>query len=86
MLPSETTHPEPTPLTDAALAAALEAVQARWPDARPLEVTRAARHTNPRLEVRYHDGRTLVIKRGEEEWVRQRFAASRAACGLLRRR
>jgi aminoglycoside phosphotransferase (APT) family kinase protein len=49
-------------------------------------VTAATRHTNPRLEVRCRDGRTLVIKRGEEEWVRQRFAASRAACGLLRRR
>jgi aminoglycoside phosphotransferase (APT) family kinase protein len=86
MLPSAATRPELTPLKDDVLAAALAAVEARWPDARPLAVTAAARHTNPRLEIRYQDGRTLVVKRGEEEWVRQRFAASRAACGLLRRR
>ena len=86
MLPSATTHLESTPLRDPALAAALAAVQARWPDARPLAVTAAARHTNPRLEVRYRDGRTLIVKQGEAEWVRQRFAASGAACGLLRRR
>ena len=71
---------------DDTLAAALAAVETRWPDARPVGVTRCERHTNPRLEVRYQDGRTLVVKRGEAEWVRQRFAASRAACGLLRRR
>ena len=49
-------------------------------------VQRCEQRTNPRLEVHYQDGRTLVVKRGEAEWVRQRFAASRAACGLLRRR
>lgn len=86
MLPSAARPLELTPWKDPSLAAALAAVQARWPDARPLDVAAAARHTNPRLEVRYQDGRTLVVKRGEEEWVRQRFAASRAACGLLRRR
>jgi aminoglycoside phosphotransferase (APT) family kinase protein len=71
---------------DDSLLAALAAVRARWPDARPLSVTRCERHTNPRLEVRYEDGRTLVVKRGQAEWVRQRFSASGAACGLLRRR
>jgi aminoglycoside phosphotransferase (APT) family kinase protein len=86
MLPSATTLLESTRLEDDVLAAALAAVEARWPDARPLAVTAAERHTNPRLEVRYRDGRTLVVKRGEAEWVRQRFAASGAACGLLRRR
>jgi aminoglycoside phosphotransferase (APT) family kinase protein len=86
MLPSAATQLELTPLEDPALAAAMAAVEARWPDARPLAVTAPARHTNPRLEVRYGDGRTLIVKRGEAEWVRQRFAASRAACGLLRRR
>lgn len=84
MLPSATQRP-PVPHDDA-LAAALAAVHARWPDARPLSVTRCERHTNPRLEVRYHDGRTLIVKRGPAEWVRQRFSASGAACGLLRRR
>jgi aminoglycoside phosphotransferase (APT) family kinase protein len=85
MLQPATLRTSVSPTRDV-LAAALAAVEARWPDARPLDVRAAARHTNPRLEVRYRDGRTLVIKRGEEEWVRQRFAASRAACGLLRRR
>lgn len=85
MLPCATPRPPVLPKDDA-LAAALAAVHARWPDARPLSVTRCDRHTNHRLEVRYHDGRTLVVKRGQAEWVRQRFAASHAACGLLRRR
>jgi aminoglycoside phosphotransferase (APT) family kinase protein len=85
MLPSAATRTPAVP-NDDALAAALAAVETRWPDARPVGVRRCERHTNPRLEVRYQDGRTLVVKRGEAEWVRQRFAASRAACGLLRRR
>lgn len=84
MLPSAAPRP-PVPHDDA-LAAALAAVHARWPDARPLSVTPCERHTNFRLEVRYRDGRTLVVKRGQAEWVRQRFSASGAACGLLRRR
>lgn len=86
MLPSAAPRLEPSPLSDPALAPALAAVEARWPDARPVAVMACRRHTNPRLEIRYGDGRTLVVKRGEEEWVRQRFAASGAACGLLRRR
>lgn len=73
-------------MKDPALATALAAVHAHWPGARPVAVTSCERHTNPRLEVRYRDGRTLVVKRGAEAWVRQRFAASAAACGLLRRR
>jgi aminoglycoside phosphotransferase (APT) family kinase protein len=85
MLPSATPRPLILPKDDA-LTAALAAVETRWPDARPVRVERCEQRTNPRLEVRYHDGRTLVVKRGEAEWVRQRFAASRAACGLLRRR
>ena len=85
MLPSATPR-APGLSKDHALAAALAAVHARWPDARPVGVRRCEQHTNPRLEVRYEDGRTLVVKRGEAEWVRQRFAASHAACGLLRRR
>lgn len=85
MLPSVTPRPSVLPKDDA-LAAALAAVETRWPDALPLFVERCEQRTNPRLEVRYQDGRTLVVKRGEAEWFRQRFAASRAACGLLRRR
>jgi aminoglycoside phosphotransferase (APT) family kinase protein len=85
MLPSASPHPPLLPKDDV-LAAALAAVHERWPDSRPLSVTRCERHTNPRLEIRYDDGRTLIIKRGQAEWVRQRFSASGAACGLLRRR
>lgn len=85
MLPSATPRLSVLPKDDA-LAAALAAVHARWPDARPLSVTRCEQHTNPRVEVRYRDGRTLIVKRGQAEWVRQRFSASGAACGLLRRR
>ena len=85
MLPSVTPRPSVLPQDDT-LATALAAVETRWPDARPVGVQRCEQRTNPRLEVHYQDGRTLVVKRGEAEWVRQRFAASRAACGLLRRR
>lgn len=85
MLPSTTPRPSVLPKDDA-LAAALAAVHERWPDARPVGVERCEQHTNPRLEVRYRDGRTLIVKRGQAEWVRQRFSASGAACGLLRRR
>jgi aminoglycoside phosphotransferase (APT) family kinase protein len=85
MLQSVTPRPSVVPKDDA-LAAARAAVETRWPDARPVGVEPCEQRTNPRLEVRYQDGRTLVVKRGEAEWVRQRFAASRAACGLLRRR
>jgi aminoglycoside phosphotransferase (APT) family kinase protein len=68
------------------VAAAVAAVEARWPEARPVSVEACERHTNARVEIRYDDGRTLVVKSAADEWRRQRFAASRAACGLLLRR
>lgn len=78
--------PLPSALLDPAVAAALHAARSRSPGGRPVAVEECGRHTNPRVEVRYEDGRPLVVKRGDEEWRRQRFAASRAACGLLLRR
>lgn len=72
--------------TEAALNAAFHAVGASDPACTPLAIEHRERRTNARLEVRYADGRTLVVKIGDEEWRRQRFAASRAACGLLLRR
>lgn len=68
------------------VAAALAAVEARWPEARPVSVEERERHTNARVEIRYDDGRTLVVKSALDEWRRERFDSSRAACGLLKRR
>ena len=40
--------------------------------------------SNDRAEVRFDDGRTLVVKRARHEWARARFAASHHASRLLR--
>lgn len=65
---------------------ALRAIRPREPLRPPVSVERCERRTNARMEVRDADGRTLVVKIGDEEWRRQRFAASKSACGLLLRR
>lgn len=81
------TPPRHTPApAAAALDAAFRSLGAPGSACTPLAVERRERRTNDRVEVRYADGRTLVVKMGDEEWRRQRFAASRAACGLLQRR
>lgn len=54
--------------------------------AEPQSVLRRAEHSNQLAEVRFADGRTLVVKRAPGRWAFERFAASRAAAGLLRRR
>jgi Ser/Thr protein kinase RdoA (MazF antagonist) len=63
------------PVIEAALAEA----SGRW----PVSAATCSRHSNDRAEVRFGDGRTLVVKRARHAWASERFAASRAAARLL---
>jgi aminoglycoside phosphotransferase (APT) family kinase protein len=54
--------------------------------AEPLSLHHRAGSSNALAELRLRDGRSLMVKRGRYAWDTPRFAASRAAADLLRRR
>lgn len=43
-----------------------------------------SRHSNDLAEMRFDDGRTLMVKRGRYDWAAARFENSRAASNLVR--
>ncbi|CAN5372342.1 hypothetical protein BH24GEM3_BH24GEM3_27540 [soil metagenome] len=43
-------------------------------------------HSNDLVEIRYADGRALMVKRGRYDWVAARFETSRVASELMRNR
>jgi aminoglycoside phosphotransferase (APT) family kinase protein len=77
-------QPNATPLTDVQVADLLDAVRHELDGARPVEVRFRDQHSNDVTEVRFSDGRTLMVKQGRFPWVAQRFRAARATSRLLR--
>ncbi|HEU4452117.1 MAG TPA: aminoglycoside phosphotransferase family protein [Longimicrobium sp.] len=71
-------------LPEAVVEPVITAISAGAPGRWPVSITTFAQDSNDRAEVRFDDGRTLVVKRARHEWARGRFAVSRAAAGLLR--
>lgn len=43
-------------------------------------------HSNDLAELRFRDGRTLMVKRGRYPWAAERFETSRVAASLVRQR
>ncbi len=70
-------------LPEAVIAPVVDVVAAEAPGRWPVSISTFAQDSNDRAEVRFDDGRTLVVKRARYEWARGRFAVSRAAAGLL---
>lgn len=66
---------------DAVLAALAEQLE----DAEPSEVAVRGEHSNDIAEVRFADGRTLMVKRAAAEDAGARFRTSRVASELLRK-
>jgi aminoglycoside phosphotransferase (APT) family kinase protein len=52
----------------------------------PVEVVHRDQHSNDFAEVRFRDGRALIVKRGRFEWAGPRFETSRIASRLIRER
>jgi aminoglycoside phosphotransferase (APT) family kinase protein len=48
------------------------------------DIVHRDQHSNDVTEVRFDDGRTLMVKRGRYEWTRARFETSRIAAALLK--
>lgn len=71
-------------LPEAVIAPVISAVAAEAPGRWPVSISTFSQDSNDRAEVRFDDGRTLVVKRARHEWARARFAASRHASRLLR--
>ena len=65
------------------IAPVTQAIEAEAPGRWPVSVATCSRHSNDRAEVRFDDGRTLILKRARHAWARERFRASRAAARLL---
>lgn len=66
----------------------LESIAERACRTRDAEVcsVSVAEHSNDVAEIRFDDGRALMVKRGRFHWAAARFANSRAASKLLRQR
>jgi aminoglycoside phosphotransferase (APT) family kinase protein len=71
-------------LPEAVIAPVITAISAEAPGRWPVSISTFAQDSNDRAEVRFDDGRALVVKRARYDWARERFAVSRAAAGLLR--
>ncbi|HEV2131838.1 MAG TPA: aminoglycoside phosphotransferase family protein [Longimicrobiaceae bacterium] len=52
----------------------------------PRDVVFRGQHSNDLVEIRYADGRALMVKRGRYDWVATRFETSRVASELMRNR
>lgn len=68
------------------LTAAITVARTGTRDVRPVSVDTCSAHSNDRAEIRFTDGTTLVLKRARYAWAAERFAASRRACRVLRKR
>lgn len=71
-------------LPEAVIVPVVAAAEMEAPGRWPVSITTFAENSNDRAEVRFDDGRALVVKRARHAWARERFAASRAAARLLR--
>lgn len=79
-------HPLATPLPDRLVADLLHRVAPDARDAGEVAVHCHDVHSNDVAELRFPDGRTLMVKRGRFPWAGERFQTSRIASELLRER
>lgn len=77
-------QPNAAPLPDDLIASLTRAVAPVAGGAQPRDVVFRDQHSNDVAEIRYSDGRTLMVKRGRYDWVAPRFRTSRRAAELLR--
>jgi aminoglycoside phosphotransferase (APT) family kinase protein len=76
-------QPHAMPLSPELIASLTCAVAPQTGGAAPASVVFHDAHSNDVAELRFHDGRTLMVKRGRYRWARPRFHASRLASRLL---
>ena len=80
------THPHATPLPERLVTALLRRVAADGPDPGEATICFHDQHSNDVAELRFADGRALMVKRGRYPWAGKRFETSRIASDLLRPR
>jgi len=73
-------------LPESVLSRAVAAVYANEASVLPLSISTSSEHSNAQAEIRFANGRTLMVKRARHTWASARFTASRRACHLLRKR
>lgn len=61
-------------------------LDAQTAEAEPCGLTVSEEYSNDLAEIRFSDGRTLMVKRARARWAAPRFDASRRAAKLLRER
>lgn len=86
MISAIPTHPQATPLPERLVTDLRRRVAAGDPNAGDVTVCFHDRHSNDVAELRFADGRALMVKRGRYLWARERFETSRIASDLLRPR
>jgi aminoglycoside phosphotransferase (APT) family kinase protein len=84
-MPELQTQPHAAPLSPQLIASLTCAVATQTGGAEPADVVFHGAHSNDVAELRFQDGRTLMVKRGRYAWTEPRFRASRMASQLLAR-
>lgn len=74
------------PLPETLVSAAISHVRRETPKLVPVDLTGCTAHSNDRVQIRFSDGRTLIVKRARYAWAAPRFNVSRRACELIARR
>lgn len=85
-MPVHQTQPNALPLSDRLIRSLLHVVHEETGGAAPSSTVFRGEHSNDVAELRFSNGRTLMVKRGRYEWAGPRFAASRLAAGLLKQK
>ncbi|MBW3571224.1 MAG: aminoglycoside phosphotransferase family protein [Gemmatimonadetes bacterium] len=74
------------PLPESLVAAAIRHARGDAPALVPVHRSECTAHSNDRVQIRFSDGRTLVVKRARHRWAAPRFSVSRRACEIIARR
>jgi aminoglycoside phosphotransferase (APT) family kinase protein len=77
------TQPHAMPLSPELIASLTCVIAPETGGAQPDDVVFHDAHSNDVAELRFQDGRTLMVKRGRYQWTAPRFRASRLASRLL---
>jgi aminoglycoside phosphotransferase (APT) family kinase protein len=82
-MPEAIIQPHAMPLSADLIASLTSAFATQTGGAGPSDVIFHGQHSNDVAELRFDDGRTLMVKRGRYDWTAPRFRASRLAAELL---
>jgi aminoglycoside phosphotransferase (APT) family kinase protein len=82
---TETAQPNASQMPSSLLEAVLQSISTE-PGAPPADIIHRDQHSNDFAEMRFRNGRSLIVKRGRYEWAESRFQTSRIASGLIRER